>query len=89
RTHPTLVVKGGLLDGSVISGPDAAALADLPSREVLLAQLAGALAAPLRQLAALVQALPQNLAYGLQALIDQRGGTGDDTHADHDQPKES
>ena len=42
------------------------ALADLPPREVLLAQLAGALAAPMQQFAGLLQALPRNFAYGLR-----------------------
>jgi large subunit ribosomal protein L10 len=74
RTRPHLVVKGGMLDGNVLSPGDLNALADLPSRNVLLAQFAGALAAPLRQLAGLLAAVPRNLAYGLSALIDQRGG---------------
>jgi len=74
RTNPLLVIKGGLADGSLLSLSDLAALADLPPREVLLARLAGALAAPMQQMAALLQALPQNLAYGISALIDQRGG---------------
>jgi large subunit ribosomal protein L10 len=74
RAHPALVVKGGLLDGAVLSATDLAALADLPSREVLLARMAGAIAAPMQQLAGLLQALPRNLAYGLSALLDQRGG---------------
>jgi len=74
RAHPSLVVKGGLLDGAVLSATDLTALADLPSREVLLARVAGSIAAPLQQLAGLFQALPRNLAYGLSALLDQRGG---------------
>ncbi len=74
RTNPLLVVKGGLMGSSVLTAADAAALADIPSREVLLARLAGLLQAPLQQFAGLLQALPRNLAYGLQALIDQRGG---------------
>jgi large subunit ribosomal protein L10 len=74
RAHPSLVVKGGLLDGAVLSQADLAALADLPSREVLLARVAGGIAAPLQQLAGLLQAMPRNLAYGLSALLDQRGG---------------
>jgi large subunit ribosomal protein L10 len=74
RTNPHLVLKGGYVDGSALGPADLAQLADLPSREVLLARLAGALAAPLRQLGGLMQALPQNLAYGLSALLDQRGG---------------
>ena len=52
-------------------------LADLPSRDTLLAQFAGALSAPLQQLAGLIQALPRNLAYGLSALIDQRQAAGE------------
>jgi large subunit ribosomal protein L10 len=75
RTNPVLVVKGGLLGTSVLGAKEAAALADLPSREVLLARIAGGLAAPLVQFAGLLQALPRNFAYGLKALID-KGGTG-------------
>ena len=41
---------------------------------MLRARLAGGLAAPLTKFAGLLQALPRNLAYGLKALIDQRGG---------------
>jgi large subunit ribosomal protein L10 len=74
RTYPALIVKGGLFDGSPISNQDFGRLADLPSRDVLLARFAGALAAPLQQLAGLLQALPRNLAYGLSALIEERGG---------------
>ncbi len=74
REAPKLVVKGGVLDGRPLSVGDLSALADLPSHEVLLAQFAGALAAPLRTLAGLMKAVPQNLAYGLSALIDARGG---------------
>lgn len=74
RAQPHLVVKGGLMDGAALSPAQLAALADLPSRDVLLARFAGALAAPLAQLAGLLEALPRNLAYGLAALVDQRGG---------------
>jgi large subunit ribosomal protein L10 len=79
RANPHLVIKGGLADGSLLSTSDLAALADLPPRDVLLARLAGALAAPMQQMAGLLQALPQNLAYGISALIEQReeGGEAD------------
>jgi len=77
RAHPLLVIKGGLADGSLLSAADLAALADLPPREVLLARLAGAMAAPLQQMAGLLQALPRNLAYGLSALIEQREAAGE------------
>ena len=72
RANPALVVKGGVLGASALSAEETRALADVPPRPVLLARLAGGLAAPLQQLAGLLQALPRNLAYGLQALIDQR-----------------
>jgi len=74
RTYPNLVIKGGLHGEGFLSAQELNALADLPPRDVLLAQLAGTIAAPLRQLAGLLQALPRNLAYGLSALLDQQGG---------------
>jgi large subunit ribosomal protein L10 len=73
RTNPNLVVKGGVLGDRILSAKDAGALAEVPPREVLLARLAGGLAAPLQQFAGLLQALPRNFAYGLQALIDKSG----------------
>ena len=72
KANPMLVLKGGALDGTLLSARDVESLADLPSREVLLAQFAGALQAPLVKTAGLLQALPRNMAYGLKALIDQR-----------------
>ena len=77
RANPNLVVKGGVVGTVVMSAADVDVLAELPSRETLLAQFAGALAAPLQQLAGLVQALPRNLAYGIAALVDQRRAEGD------------
>jgi large subunit ribosomal protein L10 len=71
---PTLVIKGGVLNGRALNKRDLAALAELPSRDVLLSQLGGLLASPLRQMAGLLRAVPQNFAYGLSALLDQRGG---------------
>jgi len=71
RLNPKLIVKGGVLGKKVMSAQDTNALADLPSREVMLARLAGALAAPLQQFAGLLQAIPRNFAYGLKALIEQ------------------
>jgi len=77
RTNPSLVVKGGVMDDKTLSAEDARALADVAPRDVLLARLAGAFAAPMVQFAGLLQALPRNFAYGLQALIDQQGGVSD------------
>ena len=77
RTNAHLVLKGGVLNGKALSADDTRALADLPPREVLLAQLAGALQAPMAKFAGLLQALPRNMAYGLKALIDQRVAGGE------------
>jgi len=74
RTYPSLVVKGGLLEGNFLSPSQLTVMADLPSRDVLLSRLAGTFAAPLSQLAGLLEALPRNFAYGLSALVEQRGG---------------
>jgi large subunit ribosomal protein L10 len=76
RSNPKLVVKGGVLGNRVMSADDTNALADLPSRDVLLARFAGALAAPLQQFAGLLQALPRNFAYGLKALMEQVAAAG-------------
>ena len=72
KKNDALVLKGGVVDGAMISVDQLKALADLPSREVLLAQIAGALAAPMQTFAGLLQAMPRNLAYGIKALIDTK-----------------
>jgi large subunit ribosomal protein L10 len=87
RANPNLVVKGGLLGGNVLDAQRAGALAELPSREVLLGRLAGGLAAPMQQLAGLLQALPRNLAYGLKALVDQGGAPGAPAPAEAEAPE--
>jgi large subunit ribosomal protein L10 len=74
RVNPNLVMKGALHCEGFFSAQDLVRLAGLPSREMLLASVAGAIAAPLQQLAGLLQALPRNFACGLAALIDERGG---------------
>jgi large subunit ribosomal protein L10 len=89
RANPALVLKGGVLGDTALSADQARALADVPPRSVLLARLAGGLAAPLQQFAGLLQALPRNLAYGLKALIDQGGAAGEPATApDNDSTQE-
>ena len=78
KTNPKLTVKGGVLGHKIMSVADATALADLPPRDVVLARLAGALAAPMQQFAGLLQAMPRSFAYGLKALIEKRGGVADE-----------
>jgi large subunit ribosomal protein L10 len=86
RDNPALVVKGGVLGDRLLSADDARALADVEPREVLLAKLAGAMAAPMQQFASLLQALPRNFAYGLKALIDQGGAPGAPADAPAEEP---
>ncbi|TAK70091.1 MAG: 50S ribosomal protein L10 [Actinomycetota bacterium] len=68
QAHPLLVIKGGVMDGRVITAGEVAKLADLESREVLLAKLAGAMTASLSQAAALLAAPLATAARTLEAL---------------------
>ena len=61
RTHENLKINGGILDGKVLSGKDLKAIASLPSREVLLAQLLGTLQAPMVGLVSVLQAPMRDL----------------------------
>src|SRR6478735_4365214 len=56
RNHPPLVIKGGVLDGKALTIGEISKLADLESREVLLAKLAGAMLASLQNAATLFNA---------------------------------
>ncbi|MDP9398728.1 MAG: 50S ribosomal protein L10 [Actinomycetota bacterium] len=78
RAHPLLVIKGGLLEGRALSADEVNRLADLESREVLLARVAGGLNASLSRAAALFQApLAQaaRLAEALRHKAEQEPGT--------------
>ncbi len=76
KANPDLVVKGGIFEGNFMDASELGRLAEIEPREVLLAKLAGAIAAPMTTFAGLLQALPRDFAYGLKALIDQ-GGAAD------------
>jgi large subunit ribosomal protein L10 len=56
RANPALVIKGGYLDGNVLTADEVRKLADLESREVLLSKLAGAMKASLTKAAYLFNA---------------------------------
>lgn len=72
KTAKMVTMSGGVLDGKVIDGAQVAALADLPSREQLLAQVVGTIAAPLRNLAGTLNALPRNLANVIDQIREQK-----------------
>ena len=72
KAHPALVVKGGILDGKLISPAEIRKLADLESREVLLAKLAGAMKASLTQAVYLFAAPLSQAARVIAALQEQK-----------------
>ncbi|GAA3655072.1 50S ribosomal protein L10 [Nocardioides ginsengisoli] len=56
KANPTLVIKGGVLDGALLDAAEIGKLADLESREVLLGKMAGAMLASLSQAVYLLNA---------------------------------
>lgn len=68
KENPALVIKGGIMDGAVLSAADITKLANLEPREVLLAKLAGAMKAKQSQAAALFAAPLSKTARTLAAL---------------------
>lgn len=71
KANPLLVIKGGVMDGRVLDAEAVKKLADLESREVLLAKLAGGLKANLTKAAQVFSALPAKAARGLGALQEK------------------
>jgi large subunit ribosomal protein L10 len=72
KANPLLVIKGGILDGKPLTPDEIVKLADLESREVLLAKLAGAMKASLANAAGMFAALPVQMAQLLGALEEKR-----------------
>ena len=72
RANRKMVIKAGLLEGQIIKADAVTELADLPSREVLLSRLLGAMQAPLGSLASVLQAPMSKLARTLDALRSQK-----------------
>jgi len=70
RTNPLLVIKGGVLDGKFLNSDEVRKLADLESREVLLAKVAGGLQGVLQQAISLVSA-PLSQAARVFAALEQ------------------
>jgi large subunit ribosomal protein L10 len=72
KANPLLVIKGGFVDGQSMDASEIGRLADLESREVLLAKLAGAMKGSLSNAAALFNALPTQAAQLAEALRAKR-----------------
>jgi large subunit ribosomal protein L10 len=77
RTNPLLIIKGGVLEGKALSADEVNRIADLESREVLLAKLAGALKALPTRAAGLFQAPLSQLARLAKALEEKKPGTAE------------
>jgi large subunit ribosomal protein L10 len=72
RTNPLLVIKGGVLEGKALTADEVTRIADLESREVLLAKLAGALKALPTRAAGLFQAPLSQMARLAKALEEKK-----------------
>ncbi|GAB3140221.1 50S ribosomal protein L10 [Micromonospora sonneratiae] len=78
KANPKLVIKGGVFEGKAITAAEVNKLADLESREVLLAKLAGAMKANLSKAAALFQAPLSKTARLAAALQEKREKEGEE-----------
>ena len=72
KANPQLVVKGGYFDGAPLTAAEVNKLADLESREVLLAKLAGAMKATMTKAAYVFQALPSKAVRTVDALREKQ-----------------
>lgn len=85
KTNPLLIIKGGLLDGKTLSVSEVSRIADLESREVLLARLAGALKALPTRAAGLFQAPLSQMARLAKALEEKTPADAADTSSAADE----
>lgn len=72
--EPPIQVTGGIIEGEAITGPAAAAIADMPDRDTVNTQLVRAISGPARSTASVLAAVAGGMARCLQARIDKTGG---------------
>lgn len=72
KAHKNLEIKAGVVDGKVIDVDGVKALADLPSREVLLAQVLGGMQTPMYGFAGSLAGVLRKFAYALNAIKEQK-----------------
>lgn len=72
KSNNKLEIKGGLMEGAAVSAAEVEAIASLPSREELLAQIAGAISGVARGLAVCINGVPRGLAQVTKAIADQK-----------------
>lgn len=72
KDHEIFQIKGGVVEGKAVGVAELKALADLPSREVLLAQLLGAMNGTARNLVSVLAAVPRGLVTAIKAIGEQK-----------------
>ncbi|MEH2042005.1 50S ribosomal protein L10 [Nostoc sp.] len=83
-------LRGGVLEGRLLKEPDVKVLGDLPSKEQLIAQIAGAINSLATKIAVGINEVPGSLARALQAVADQeQSGGSTETAAVQDSSAES
>ncbi len=75
KTNTALVIKGGVLDGKAVTAEEIKALAELPSRDVLFAEFAGAMEHMLQDFAGVLDNKLQEFVGCMEALVE-KGGPG-------------
>jgi len=77
RTHPKLEVRGGVLESSLIDANAVKAIASLPPRDVLVAQVLGTMAAPMTGLVTVLQGTISAFVRALDQVAQQRAAAGE------------
>lgn len=72
KANQDLEIKGGLMEGAAVTAAEVEAIASLPSREELIAQIAGAISGVARGLAVSINGVPSGLAQVAKAVADQK-----------------
>ena len=76
KTNPKLVFKAALVEGRAVPAAEIQAIADLPSREELVARILFLVQSPLRRLATVLSGPARNLAGVLHQIAEQKSKTG-------------
>jgi large subunit ribosomal protein L10 len=79
KTSKKTELRGGVMDGRLLKEADVKALGDLPSKEQLMAQIAGSINALATKLAVGINEVPSSLARAVQAVADKENGDSTET----------
>jgi large subunit ribosomal protein L10 len=75
KDHEKLSLKGGFMDGKLITVQDIKAMANLPSREVLLGKMLGSMKSPITGIVRVLAGPASKLVYALNAVAQAKGKT--------------